>query len=1420
MSTGGSSGLEIAIIGMAGRFPGARDVQQLWRNLRDGVESITFLKDGELEPSALDGSPRDDPAYVKAAALLDGVEEFDAAFFGLSPREAEVMDPQQRIFLECAWEALEDAGCDPERFPGRIGVWAGARTDTYLFNLFSNPAAVGGMDAFEVGLGNDLAFLTTRASHRLNLRGPAVSVHTACSTALVAVHMACQSLLSGECQAAVAGAIAVNVPQRTGYLHTPGSILSPDGHCRAFDAKAKGTLFGSGVGLVVLKRLEDALEDGDAIRAVIKGSAVNNDGAAKASFTAPSVQGQTRVIRDALAAAEVEPESISYVEAHGTGTALGDPIEVRALAKAFKGARPGSCAIGSVKTNLGHLDAAAGSASLIKTVLALQHRQIPASLHFETPNPQIDFAATPFFVNAALREWAQGAGPRRAGVSAFGVGGTNAHVVLEEAPPARVDAGAERPWEVLVLSARTPAALDRAAANLAAWLESHPALALADVAHTLQVGRQAMKHRRAYVCRNVADAVRMLRAPDPVRFAEGTQEMKDQPVAFVIGESAAVESEEPALRAEVERVAVLARGGDAAAARRFAGLYAVAQRWIAWGVTPAAIAAGGIGELVAAALAGILPVEDAVTLAAGEPKPQTASTASASVAARADGPSSSFTAAQPQTSSAAPRADGAPAKFPIASGATGALLSPEEIARAARWADVLRRPSRMDEAQRAVLADGRVALDIGTDVPLSIARLWTSGVNVAWEQLRGTGRKPRRVPLPTYPFERQRHWIPPADRSTRPAAAEPSGKQADLTDWFLVPSWRRAPALALPPDALAQPRRWLVLAPEDKLGFAVVQRLERAGQKVARALPGDVFLRDAERSYRLDPRNPSDFTTLWDDLAAQDLRPDVVLHLWTASRRSPASSLTAFHQAQDAGYYSLLHLGRAIARERDAQPLRLVVASTRLFDLDGESSALPEKATLLGPCKVLPQEHEHVSTRCADLGPTLPDPGTPAEAALVDQLLAECLAAAPAPAVAYRGARRFTQSFTPLRLEADAAPTQPLRDRGTYAITGGLGGVGLILAEHLARAHRANLALIGRTAPPDRARWEEWLASHPEADPTSRRIRRLRALEEAGAQVQLLAADVADPAQLRAALDQVEARFGPIHGVLHCAGITSGASLYRPLAEVGRAESEEQLRPKVAGTYALEEALRGRPPPDFALLFSSNAAVLGGLGYVTYAASNGFLDAFASSRARAGAPPRWISASWDPWPEETKHYQLKTSMDRYAMTPAEGAEAFRRLVAGGADGHVVVATGDFSQRLALWIQRAATGANGAAAAPAAAPKRARRGPFTAPATETEKAVAAIWSEALGVNPISATDDFFELGGHSLQATRVAGRLRSAFEVELPLAKLFEATTVAALAKLVDDAKATQEEATRREILEKLAGLSDEDIERELQKRAK
>jgi acyl transferase domain-containing protein len=643
----------VAVIGMAGRFPGAKNLEEFWHNLREGIESVSFFKDDELQESMLDGPPpRDDPNFVKARAVLEDADLFDAAFFGVNSKEAEIMEPQHRIFLECAWESLEIAGYNPDTYGGLIGLFAGSSLNTYLLsNLLTNRELIKLLGGFQTMLANDKDYLPTRVSYKLNLRGPSINVQTACSTSLVAVCLACQNLLNYQCDMALAGGVSLTFPQKKGQLSQEGGIISPDGHCRAFDADAAGTVSGDGIGIVVLKRLSDALADADSICAVIKGCAINNDGSMKIGYAAPSIDGQAEVIAMAHANAGIQPETISYVEAHGTGTPIGDPIEIAGLTKAFRAetTAKGFCAIGSLKTNIGHLDAAAGVAGLMKTVLALQHGQLPPSLHFQRPNPKIDFASSPFYVNDRLRDWKGDAAPRRAGVSSFGIGGTNAHVVVEEAP-AVGPPGSSRHWQLLLLSAKTESALDAATENLALHLRKNPDVNLADVAFTLQVGRKPFGHRRIAICHSIPEAVESLVAREPKRVVTGRPNDTEPPVVFMfpgqgpqhVNMARELYESEPAFRDQVDRCCgllnphveldlrtVLYPAADQAeeAARQltqtfitqpalFVIEYALAQLWMTWGVQPQAMIGHGIGEYVAACLANVFSLENALALVA------------------------------------------------------------------------------------------------------------------------------------------------------------------------------------------------------------------------------------------------------------------------------------------------------------------------------------------------------------------------------------------------------------------------------------------------------------------------------------------------------------------------------------------------------------------------------------------------------------------------------------------------------------------------------------------------------------------------------------------------------------------------------------------------------------------------------------
>ncbi|WP_324787956.1 SDR family NAD(P)-dependent oxidoreductase [Streptomyces sp. H51] len=1345
----------VAVIGMAGRFPGSPDIDTFWSHLEQGREGITAFSDAELIADGVDPAllRRDD--YVRAKGFLEDADLFDEGFFGYSPREAEIMDPQHRVFLECAWHALESAGVDPQGFDGRIGVFAGAGFNSYLlFNLMNNQPVLDSAGMYQVLLGGDKDFLATRTSYKLGLRGPGVTVQTACSTSLTAVHLACQSLLNGECDIALAGGVSVSAPLRAGYLYEPGGILSPDGHCRAFDAQASGTVAGNGVGVVVLRRLAEARRAGDTVDAVVLASAVNNDGSLKAGYTAPSVDGQADVIAEALALADVDPATVGYVETHGTGTPLGDPIEIAALTRAFRDGtdEQGYCAIGSVKSNVGHLDAAAGVTGLIKAVLALKHRAVPPTLHCGTPSPDLALDTSPFYVNTALRPWPRTGEPRRAGVSSFGIGGTNVHVVLEEAP-ATAPAGPHpgRPLRLLTLSGKTPAALADNARRLADHLERHPDTDLDAAAHTLACRRPAFDHRATVVCHTPENAVAALRdlaeaAPTP---AAGER----APVAFLfpgqgaqyVGMGRELYERETVFAAEFDRCAdlftahlghdprgpVLAPDGDGEATARltrtefaqaalFCVEYALARLWSSWGVTPRAMAGHSVGEFVAATLAGVFSLPDAVRLVAARGRlvatmprgamltvflPEAETTAwleegltvaavnstaltvvsggeqaidglqarlkAASVPCRRLHTSHAFhspdmTGAVEPFTDEVRRATLKPPRIPFLSDVTGTWITDEQATSPEYWGSHLRQPVRFRDALDVLLADpALVPLEAGPGQTLAnfvrahrswtagrtvvgslphpgdrtgeaaflltnLGALWSAGAVVDWAAFHGDEQS-RPVRLPGYAFQRRRYWVEPAPRTeagrTAPADRRKAPTDASAADLFAGPGWRRMPFTPAPRDT---PRGgvWVLLGAELPLGGALAARLTAAGERVVPVRAGDTPGEDGDGGWTAGPADREQLAALLRSPAVREAgggRAVHLVHLWstgTAPNDGPPTG-QRLDEARRLGFDSLLALAQALADARIGAPVTLDVLCRGVFAVTGDEPLQPENATVLGACTVIPQEVPGVACRTLDI--TGADPHDPGDGPV--RAVHAVLASPPdEPELALRGRHWWRREFD--RVTLDGARRTGLRDGGGYLITGGLGGIGLATAEHIARTvDRPVLGLLGRSPFPAEDAWDAWLADHDRQDPVAVRIRRLRHLAELGARVVVLRADVTDEGQTARAAQRVRDLAGALNGVVHAAGRPSQGMILTK----SRAEADDVLAAKTLGTLVLDRVCRD-DRLDFLLLCSSVTALLGGPGQSDYAAANAFLDAFAQWKRQSG-DTAVTAVGWDTWRE-------------------------------------------------------------------------------------------------------------------------------------------------------------------------------------------
>jgi phthiocerol/phenolphthiocerol synthesis type-I polyketide synthase E len=1304
----------IAVIGMAARFPGAPSVDAYWRNLASGIESVTQFSDEELRAAGVSDALLAHPRYVKAKPILNGIDLFDAAFFGMSAHEASITDPQHRVFLELCHEALEDAGCASDTRGGATGVFAGAGLSAYLLHNLSGSDEPAGA---HLGIGNVQDFLATRVAYKLNLKGPAYSVQSACSTSLVAIHLACQNLLAFECDVALAGGVSIGLPMRGGYLYQADGMVSPDGHCRPFDAAAKGTVFGSGAGVVVLKRLEDAVSAGDTIHAVVLGSAVNNDGAAKAGFTAPSVGGQAAVITEALATAGVDAASIAYIEAHGTATPLGDPIEIEGLTRAFRTHtdRRQFCAIGSVKSNIGHLDTAAGVAGFIKTVLALRHHTLPPSLHFEHPNPRIDFASTPFFVNTAPRAWPNGV--RRAGVSAFGIGGTNAHVVLQEAPAPGRSGPSARTWHVLPVAARTASALEQSTTNLADFLDDHPDTPLADAAYTLQVGRRPGEHRLVAVARDTDEAIDQLLDRPRQHVFTAAQKAVVRPLVFMFPGQGAQHVEmgvelyqdEPIFRRELDRCRALLTATDSEQAALFAIEYALARLWMSWGLEPEALIGMSIGECTAAAIAGVMSLDDACTLVSARSRliaelpPGTMLAVplpaddlrllldDAVSVALVNGPASSVVAGSVdavaavarrlaargvatrtlETRSAyhSPLVDAILSRFadaiagitlhapriPIVSGTTGRVLSAADATDPQYWVRQLRATVYFSDGIRELLKDAsRVFLEVGPGQTLSTLTRQNAE--------RGTAP----IVLSSLPDPRER-------RSESHAVATALARlwvHGIDVDWAALHASGGRRIVPLPTYPFERQSYWIEPSARSAPQGDQAQRIERID---------DWFSLPAWTQKPL-VRRAVDRDRQWLVLGGG---PAVADSLARSGTMTTVESGTVFVR-HDAASYTI----DPDSPEHHERLLDALAADGRRPDVVVHAWCLGEHTGDTG------LEADRAFFSVLWLGQALGRrPGHPVRI--------DCVTPPVHPVVGGETlAPEFATVLGPLTVLPQEYPHLTCRQIEMARGTNGESFV-LHLREELTAGdgeHRIawrggirwapRVQPVSLPAPLDRAVAAlkpggvyvvtggyggigATLALFLAREYAARIVlvgrtpnpRVVDEVEAAGGSVMAAAGDVTSIEGMQAIAAEARARWGRVDGVIHAAGVAGGGLV----ALKTREAAARVLAPKVSGTLAIHRAFASEPL-DFFVVCSSLAALAGGVGQVDYCAANAFLDAWATAARAAGSPA--TSINWDAW--QSVGMAVNTSIPeawresrgaamQLALTPAEGVEVFRRV---------------------------------------------------------------------------------------------------------------------------------------------------------------
>jgi len=1511
------TGLEIAVIGMSGRFPGAGNINQFWNNLIEGKESVSFFGDEELEKAGVPPEIRNHPDYIKCrGGVLDNIEYFDAFFFNYTPREARVMDPQVRFLYECSWEALEQAGYVPGSYNGLIGVYVGASENT---DWKAKVMVAGGEDAsdFASALLSNKDFVSTRMSYRLNLKGPSYAISTGCSTSLVAIHMACRNLLTGECDIALAGGVHITVPQKRGYMRNDEAMASSDGHLRSYDEKSSGTVFGHGVGVVVLKTLHDASADGDTIYAVIKGSAVNNDGNRKVSFTAPSVKGQADVIKNAYRLAEVDPETIGYIETHGSGTELGDSIEIKALKDAFNSDRQGIFPIGTVKPNVGHLDSAAGVTGFIKTVLCLHRKLIPPTLFFEKPNPKLEMENSPFYVNNTLREWRSDKHPLRAAVSSFGLGGTNAHMVLEEAPEKDESWETEsRSRQMILLSARTESALNNVTGNLVEYLRNNPGVNLANVAYTLQVGREAFEYRRKLICSDTEEAIRELSSPDSRKVHTYFSKEKKQPVVFMFPGLGAqyvnmgldLYRSETVFREETDRCFkilkplfeydvkdILYPGKEPEESRInefeiaqaviFVFEYALAKLMIHWGGEPDAMIGYSLGEYAAACLSGVFSLEDAlklivlrgrlirdipagimlsVPLPLEEVKPLLNKELSPAIdngpSCIVAGPTEAVEAFERQmkenrylcmrlTNSRAihskmmepalmeferyvSRMSLNRPRVPYISNVTGTWISVEEVVSPGYWSMHLRHTVEFANGVRELVKmPSSIFVEVGPGRELSalvqryidkkskqqvinlvqgpgkktsdvhyllnkFGQLWLYGKTVDWSGFY-SGEKRCRIPLPTYPFEHQRYWIDgdPFEIIARMAARNFPVKQPDIADWFYIPSWKRSGWINRKSETTVTGPPALIFMDKCGLGKRLAARLGRQGREVVIVKTGASFKKENQQEFQVNPGESNDYDALFSELKKTNKIPGLIYHLWNVTGTEyPGTALKELNMVLDLSFYSLLNIARAIGKLSIQDEILLEVATNNMQEVIGEKILNPEKSVILGPVHVIPKEYPNI--RCRSIDVVFPETGSAGYETFIDRLLGELGSQSPGTIVAYRGNQRWVPTFDRIRLEKPQNPMSRLKDGGVYLITGGLGGVGLVLAGYLAGIVRAKFIFTTRSSFPRREDWQKWLDTHQEGeDRVADRIRKVLALEAQGAEILILEAEAADMEEMQTAVTQAEKQLGPVNGIIHAAGIADFSGVIQRRT---RKQSEDVLAPKVKGTLILDEIFKDADL-DFFVLCSSLGSFLTSFGEVAYASANAFLDAFTFYKTLKDKTYT-LTINWDNWQETgmiaeavkklRAENKVGTSHLKDAMLSSEAVEAFGRLLEEQWP-RVAISTKDLNalveQADAREKEKSSPDESAAEVGPAVPllERPALSSSYEAPETGLEKTMVDIWRKYFGVDRLGVNDDFFELGGDSLMAISLSARMHKGINVNVPITEIFKTPTIKALAEYVN-----------------------------------
>ncbi len=1489
----------IAIIGMAGRFPDAQNIEEYWSNISLGLESIQEFSDEELRAAGIESDVLENPNYVKKGQIFHGYDMFDAAYFGFTPREAEITCPQLRLMLEVALETLEHGGygdCSKDR---NIGVFTGASNSRYfLENIFPNTELRSAMGNMAVKMGCDKDFIATRLAYKLNLTGPSLSLNTACSTSLVAIAQACLNLASNKCDMALAGAASISQFYPGGYLYEEGGIFSPDGHCRPFDEQGAGTRGGNGLGMVLLKRLDRAIADGDTIHAVIKGIGINNDGNRKVGYSAPSMPGQLKAIRDAIQKSGITSDTIDYVETHGTATHLGDPIEISALSAGF-GSHPNhTCALGSVKANIGHLDAAAGIAGLIKTVQAIKYRQLPPSINFYNLNPKINLENSFFHVNAELKNWPHNGRPRRAAVSSFGIGGTNVHLILEENESLR-EAKSHRNKKLLLISAKTENDIENLRKKMIGQLLTRDTLSLHDIEYTLHVGREFHDFRQFLVCESHDEAIALLNSDKNVLSWKAISAGSSLPITFMFpGQGAqyvnmakGIYEQEPYFRDELDKCSELLKSeigldirellypqsGEAtedinktiyAQPAIFVVEYCLAKLLMSWGVKPAAMIGHSLGEYVAACLSGVFSLSDALRIIAARARLMQSAKPGcmlsvllernqladllkdtnceiAAVNSPTDivvsGPQDCIDQLKDKLSAleivnkqlntshafhshmmdeildafktALESVQFGKMTIPFMSNLSGKPALERLVTTPAYWVNHLRNAVEFSSGiinlssasksffievgpgnaltslvKRHQGIDAKVVahltrhqqseVDDGTHLLEVIGKLWQSGVDIDWRSFHQFN-KCHRVPFSTYPFSHNRYWVDAKKHLQSPTSAKKQG----IKGLAYVSRWKKQARLeAVQVESTLQHKNVLMFVHQNEVCDALVSSLRDSGKNVICVYAGEAYTFTSPDNYSIDINSDSDFEELIKAVIATEHPPQQLVYMWGLSQTERNLSHTEFsgdlfEHSQKLGIQGLLKLVKAMLVQR-LSDIQLNIISENIHRVSGCEDISPSNATIIGLQKAMKLECPEISCFQIDLDSAELN-NRFAIKSLIKDIAGELLLTERTDDIALRNHRRWQHNFEYAYQDDYASSSaRKIREGGVYVITGGLGKVGLNIAEFIARVPNTKIALLNRSAFPATGDWGNWCSEHDEKDKTSRKIKKLERIFASAERVELYQVDVSDCVQLEVVFSKIEEQLGSITGVVHAAGLAHG--IMKPIQDVGERDFLDQYQTKVIALHALDKVLTNRKI-DFCILTSTLASVLGGLGFSAYAAANAYMDAFAKQKNLHGNE-QWMAINWDRW---------DFSADEVASSGLSVIEGIKTLEYALTFSDIPQLL--FSKRDISVIAESNEEAVDVIGKSVDLSSRVLENEYVAARNDVERDLVKIWQDLLGVETIGVHDNLFALGGHSLLAIQLISKMKNA-GYEILVRELIDTPTIAGVSETLNAQQHANQEA--------------------------